>query len=179
MVWVCAAFTVGHYYIVTMYYAFCHIYFFTMEFVSFCSFMYWLTGKLLKLPDWKQCICYRYDTQLLWVWVCACLFESLTDAGGHGWAALLITLGATVAGDAGDTVLARALSCGLVARLACCSHRMAVTSWGGGQAQVWRGEKGLFYERKERTSGKCRFIKRVAKIVIPSPFFAVLGMVLG
>lgn len=56
----------------------------------------------------------------------------LTDAGGHGRAALLVALGAAVAGDASDTILAGALACGLVACLACCAHRVAVTSWGGG-----------------------------------------------
>lgn len=121
---------------------FCHIQFFTMELFSFCSFIHWLTGKLLKLPGWRQCMCYSCYIQLLWVWVCACLFESLTDAGGHRWAALLVALGATVAGDAGDTVLAGALACGLVARLACGAHRVAVTGWGGGQGQVWRGGEG-------------------------------------
>lgn len=58
--------------------------------------------------------------------------ELLTDAGGHGRAALLVPFGAAVAGDARDTVLAGALACGLVACLACCAHRVAVTSWRGG-----------------------------------------------
>ena len=64
-----------------------------------------------------------------------CVFQSLTDAGGHGRAALLVALGAAVAGDAGDAVLAGALACGLVACFACCAYRVAVTGWGGGEGQ--------------------------------------------
>lgn len=60
---------------------------------------------------------------------CVCLW--LTDAGGDGGAALLVTFGAAVAGDASDAILAGALACGLVARLAGCTHRVAVTGWGG------------------------------------------------
>lgn len=44
---------------------------------------------------------------------------------------MLVALSTAVAGDAGDTVLAGTLSCGLVARLARRSHRVAVTGWGG------------------------------------------------
>lgn len=62
--------------------------------------------------------------------------ELLTDAGGHGRAALLVPFGAAVACDARDTVLAGALACGLVACLACCAHRVAVTSWRGGVGQI-------------------------------------------
>lgn len=57
--------------------------------------------------------------------------ESLTDAGRHRGAALLVTLGTAVAGNAGDAILAGTLACGLVAGLACCSHRVAVTGWVG------------------------------------------------
>lgn len=76
----------------------------------------------------------------------------LTDAGRHGRAALLVALGAAVAGDAGDAVLAGALACGLVARLARCAHRVAVTGWaGGGQGQVPRkGGRVVISERRER-----------------------------
>lgn len=61
----------------------------------------------------------------------------LTDAGSHRRATLLVAFGAAVAGDPGDAVLAGTLSCGLVARLACCAHRVAVTSWVGGEEE-WR-----------------------------------------
>lgn len=77
---------------------------------------------------------------------CVCLW--LTDAGGDGGAALLVTFGAAVAGDASDAILAGALACGLVARLAGCTHRVAVTGWGGGRGQqVWR-EKGKKKKRQ-------------------------------
>lgn len=53
----------------------------------------------------------------------------------------MVALGAAVAGDASDTVLAGALSCGLVARFACSAHRVAVTGWGGVPGQVRRGRE--------------------------------------
>lgn len=56
---------------------------------------------------------------------------ALTDAGGHGRAALLVALGAAVAGEAGDAVLARALPRGLVAGLAGRADGVAVASWVG------------------------------------------------
>lgn len=83
---------------------------------------------------------------VVYAWLC----ESLTDAGGHRWTALLVALGAAVAGDASNAVLAGALACGLVARLACCAHRVAVTSWGGGRGQVWMAEGGLWNKKEER-----------------------------
>lgn len=50
----------------------------------------------------------------------------LTDARSDVGAALLVTLGAAVAGDSGDAVLARTLPRGLVASLAGGADRMAV-----------------------------------------------------
>lgn len=55
----------------------------------------------------------------------------LTDAGGHGRAALLEALGAAVAGEAGHAVLARALPRRLVAGLAGGTNRVAVAGWVG------------------------------------------------
>lgn len=49
-----------------------------------------------------------------------------TYAGRDGRAALLVALGAAVAGDAGDTVLAWTLPRGLVAGLAGGAHGMAI-----------------------------------------------------
>ena len=54
-----------------------------------------------------------------------------TYAGRDGRAALLVALGAAVAGDAGDAVLARALPCCLVAGLASSTNWVAVTGWTG------------------------------------------------
>ena len=54
----------------------------------------------------------------------------LTDAGGDGGAALLVALGAAVAGDARHAVLTRALTRRLVTRLTGRAHRVAVTGWG-------------------------------------------------
>ena len=48
------------------------------------------------------------------------------DTGGDRRSALLIPLGASIALAAGDSVLARTLSAGLVANLAGCSYRVAV-----------------------------------------------------
>lgn len=87
--------------------------------------------------------------------------ELLTDAGGHGRAALLVPFGAAVAGDARDTVLAGALACGLVACLACCAHRVAVTSWRGGVGgRCQRGMEGGGADKRDK---KYQFIKPAAK----------------
>ena len=53
--------------------------------------------------------------------------SGLTDAGCDGGAALLVALGTAVAGEPRHAVLAGALACGLVTRLARCSHRVAIT----------------------------------------------------
>ena len=50
----------------------------------------------------------------------------LTDAGGDLGSALLVALGAAVAGDASHTVLAGALAGALVARLSGCPDRVAL-----------------------------------------------------
>lgn len=54
-----------------------------------------------------------------------------TDAGGDGGAALLVALGAAVAGDACHTILAWALTRGLVAGFAGGAHRVAITGCEG------------------------------------------------
>lgn len=55
--------------------------------------------------------------------------SGLTDAGGDGRAALLVTLGAAVAGDTRYAVLARALTGGLVTGLSRGPDWMAVARW--------------------------------------------------
>lgn len=65
---------------------------------------------------------------------------ALTDAGGHGRAALLVALGAAVAGEAGDAVLAGTLPRGLVAGLARRTDGVAVTGWVGERNGGVRGE---------------------------------------
>lgn len=72
----------------------------------------------------------------LWVPKCRARHGTLTDAGGHRRAALLIALGTAVAGEASHAVLAWALSRGLVAGLASCTDWVAVTSWVGEREMV-------------------------------------------
>lgn len=62
-----------------------------------------------------------------------------TYAGGDGGAALLVALGAAVAGDAGDTVLAGTLARGLVAGLAGGTHGVTVALCGNTDIRVRAG----------------------------------------
>lgn len=62
-----------------------------------------------------------------------------TYAGGDGRAALLVALGAAVAGDASHAVLAGTLARGLVARLASGAHGVAIAGCGGHTTEGVRG----------------------------------------
>lgn len=75
-----------------------------------------------------------------------------TYAGGDGRAALLVALGAAVAGDAGDTVLAGTLARGLVAGLAGGTHGVTIALCGGntrqqGQGRAQRGQAAMWHRR--------------------------------
>lgn len=78
-------------------------------------------------------------TQINMLWIqalCVTVVEvGLTDAGGDGRAALLVSLGTAVTGDSCHSVLAGALACCLVTRLPCCPNRMAIACYEG------KGEK--------------------------------------
>lgn len=52
---------------------------------------------------------------------------SLTNTGCHWRAALLEARGTAITGEAGDTILAGTLACGLVAGFASSTNRMTVT----------------------------------------------------
>lgn len=68
--------------------------------------------------------------------------DARTYAGGDGGAALLVALGAAVAGDAGDTVLAGTLARGLVAGLAGGAHGVTVALCGDTGQQLRAGTAG-------------------------------------
>lgn len=62
-----------------------------------------------------------------------------TYAGGNGRPALLVAFGASIAGDAGDTVFTGTLACGLVTGLAGGTHGMAIALCGGNTQQDGQG----------------------------------------